>query len=58
MKGVLIAKAVHVMLETLTKVIFSSSRKKKYFAKVLRKLDVKGYHLLPPGVRQENGTAP
>ena len=62
-----------VMLETLAQVFFSSSRKNIFlFAKVSRKLDimnhyhcilytlqlVKGYYLLPPGVRQENGTAP
>ena len=62
LQGVLIAKAVRVMLETLAKDFFEFAKEKQIFAKVSRKLDineslslytlqlVKGYHLLPPGV--------
>jgi len=51
------------MLETLAKVFFEFAKEKTSFAKVgyyesLSLQLVKGYHLLPPGVRQENGTAP
>ena len=62
-------KTVHGMLGTLAKVFFASSRTiffiRESFAKVgyyeslsLHTLQlVKGPHLLPPGVGQENGTA-
>ena len=42
------------MLETLAKICFQFV----YFfsVKISRKLDIKGYHPLPPGVRQEKGT--
>jgi len=62
-------KAVRVMLETLAKVLFEFAKVaffRESFAKVgyfeslsLYALQlVNGYHLLPPGVRQENVTAP
>ena len=39
-RSFLIAKAVHVMLETLAKVVFRVRESNIFFAKVSRKLDI------------------
>ena len=63
-------KAVCVMLEALEEVVFRVRERKCFIRESFTKVGyyeslslytlqlVKGYHLLPPRVRQENGTAP